>query len=102
MSEAVRTPRVLPEHVAAHAAGDRRFLSRYAAVVAQAHEGGKEDLAMVAPRLFDWITDERNLRVAWDHLAAFGGQAPGPNGWRYGDVTNRELGRIYDQADIFS
>lgn len=90
MSQTVRTPRVLAEHVAAHAAGDREFLSRYTAVVAMALENGEDQLAKVTQHLFGWIIDERNLRAAWDHLATFGGQAPGPNGWCYGDFTNRE------------
>jgi hypothetical protein len=37
------------------------------------------------------IADERNLKIAWDHLARYGGQAPGPNGHRFGDYANHEV-----------
>jgi hypothetical protein len=43
-----------------------------------------------APFLLSRIADPRTLRDAWDHLARQGGQAPGPNGLRYTDLSTAE------------
>jgi hypothetical protein len=45
----------------------------------------------VAPYLLSRIADARTLRLAWDFLAEKGGQAPGPNGHRYGDYYSEEI-----------
>ena len=40
------------------------------------------------------IAEPENLRLAWDTLAADGGDAAGPNGAHYDDFTNREIWEI--------
>jgi len=91
MSEMVRIPSIRPEHVGVHAGANGAFLVRCVATVNDALRQGQGGLATIAPQLFSWITDERNLRVAWDYLAAYGGQSPGPNGLRYADLAEHEV-----------
>jgi retron-type reverse transcriptase len=49
------------------------------------------------PHLFARAIDTRNLRVAWDYLAASGGQAPGPDGWSYADLDHHETWALLRQ-----
>ena len=79
-----------PEHAGVHAGANGAFLVRCVATVNDALRHGQGGLAAIAPQLFSWITDERNLRAAWNYLAAYGGQSPGPNGLRYADLSEYE------------
>ena len=91
MSETVRTPPISPRKVDSHIGENREFLDRCTTIIIrEAQSNGKDDLARIAPRLFTWITDERNLRAAWDYLAANGGRSPGPNGMCYTDFSEYE------------
>jgi len=44
-----------------------------------ANKLGSEGLTKVAPYLPNFIADDRNLRVAWDHLCEHGGRSVGPD-----------------------
>jgi hypothetical protein len=57
---------------------------------AAAREDGKAREQFLAT-LLRRTADARNLRQAWDHLAAHGGQAPGPDGLRYDDLDGGEV-----------
>ena len=46
------------------------------------------------PRLLGLISDERNLRLAWDYLRRRGGHAPGPNGRTYADYSEKEVWQL--------
>ena len=46
-------------------------------------------------KLFELMTDWRNLRSAWDHLDQNGGHAIGPDGQSYEDYGNGDLRRIF-------
>jgi retron-type reverse transcriptase len=45
-------------------------------------------------RLLPRTADTRNLRLAWDHLAAEGGQAPGLDGLRFDQLEEYEVWRL--------
>lgn len=90
MSETVRIPSIRPEHVVAHAGANGAFLDRCVTAITDAVRNAPDGHARIAPQLFHWVTDERNLRAAWDYLAAHGGQSPGPNGLRYADLSKHE------------
>jgi RNA-directed DNA polymerase len=90
MSETARTPMITPETVDHHAGDNREFLRRCQNVVGQAQSNGQHGHERIALQLYHWITDERNLRAAWDHLSTYGGHSPGPNGLRYADLSDRE------------
>ncbi|MEO8164701.1 MAG: reverse transcriptase domain-containing protein [Betaproteobacteria bacterium] len=91
MSETVRIPTIRPEHAVVHVGTSSAFLDRCVDGIADAMSNATNGLDNIAPQLFSWITDERNLRSAWDHLAAHGGQTPGRNGHRYGDLSECEI-----------
>ena len=79
----VRTPEEVRRHVGDLDGFKHRFLSvasRYAAK-------GREGLRTIAPHLFDWISDHRMHRLSWNHLAQFGGEAPGRDERRIDDYV---------------
>ena len=57
---------------------------------ADAARGTKADRAKFASCLFQRATDSRNLYIALDHLGCKGGEAPGPDGLRPGDLSAAE------------
>jgi RNA-directed DNA polymerase len=42
-------------------------------------------------KLLQRTADPRNLRLAWDHLATYGGPSPGVDGLRPGDLADHEV-----------
>jgi hypothetical protein len=77
--------------VAAHEGSPADFLRRHEVeATAAAREDGKAREQFLAT-LLRRTADARNLRQAWDHLAAHGGQAPGPDGLRYDDLDGGEV-----------
>ena len=80
-----------PEALLRHRGDAAALMRRYQTHVVAAHR--REGLAGVracAPHLAKLIADPRVLRVAWDHLARWGGQAPGPDNLRYPDLNSAE------------
>src|SRR5262245_11704792 len=66
--------------------GDRYdFMARHRRQARRAVKKGRPALVAIAPSLFRRVSDERTLRVAWDHLERYGGRAPGIDGMRYED-----------------
>lgn len=47
--------------------------------------------SLLLPKLLDRTADLRTLRTAWDYLAKNGGQAPGADGIRYTDLSERDI-----------
>ena len=66
------------------------FLRRHERESAEAARGTKADRANFASYLFQRATDSRNLYLALEHLARNGGEAPGPDGLRPGDLNAAE------------
>jgi hypothetical protein len=62
-------------------------LRRYREFAAETVSTGMNGLRAVTPQLLGMIADERTLYTAWEHLAANGGDAPGPDGLRYDQFT---------------
>jgi retron-type reverse transcriptase len=52
---------------------------------------GNRGIEQIAPQLLGWIAHHHNLRCAYDHLAAKGGHAAGPDGIAYKDLDNRAV-----------
>jgi group II intron reverse transcriptase/maturase len=52
---------------------------------------GRAGIEKIAPALLRRISDERCSKVAWDYLSANGGQAPGPDGFRYDDFDEEDV-----------
>jgi RNA-directed DNA polymerase len=72
----------------------RDFLRRHEAEAIEAARGTAEAKMAFAPRLLPRAADSRNLRTAWDYLAAEGGQAPGPDGLRFDELEDHEVWRL--------
>lgn len=68
----------------------QEFLRAVRSEIGQAVQRGRSGLTEIAPWLFDWIGDTRNLRCAYDHLAE-GGPAAGPDNVTYDDLNNRDV-----------
>jgi hypothetical protein len=66
------------------------FLQRHRKQVRRALKKGWAGIAAIAGDLLYRVSDERTLRIAWDYLAEYGGQAPGPDGARYSDRSDSE------------
>jgi hypothetical protein len=79
------------EAVSHHQGSCQDFLNRHHQDVSKALQNGLRGVREIAPHLFGRIADARTLKLAWDFLASKGGQAPGPNGHRYGDYTSAEV-----------
>lgn len=82
---------VRPCGVESHRGSYDKLVERHRQEVRRAVESGPEAIAELVPRLFDRIADFRTLRVAWNHLVAHGGHAPGPDGVRYGDLAALDI-----------
>jgi hypothetical protein len=59
-----------------------------------AHAPQDDSKQYLAPKLLHWIASDKNLRCAWDHLAREGGDAPGPDGLTYADLSDSEIWRL--------
>ncbi|WP_435010192.1 reverse transcriptase domain-containing protein [Tundrisphaera lichenicola] len=66
------------------------FLARHEDEARTVALGDRRGRAEFANRLLPRISDERNLKLALDHLAAEGGDAPGPDGMRPRDLGPAE------------
>jgi hypothetical protein len=79
-----------PEAVSDHQGKPQDFLLRHRRHAKHVLLRGKEGLLEIAPHLLYRISDERTLSLAFDYLAAHGGQAPGPNGVHYSDFNTSQ------------
>lgn len=52
---------------------------------------GPDAVKELEPYLLKWISNSKFLRHAWNHLAKYGGQAPGKNGLRFTDFDSEEV-----------
>lgn len=73
-----------------HRGSYRDWLRRHELKAAEAARGTKEGRDAFAALLFDRVSDERNLRIAIDHIDQKGGVAPGPDGRRLADLDDRQ------------
>lgn len=80
-----------PRAVVWHRGGYAELLTRHHDDVKRVLSQGLRGLRSLAPYLVERIADARTLRIAWDDLAAGGGQAPGPNGRCYADYSCSEV-----------
>jgi retron-type reverse transcriptase len=55
------------------------------------HLSGSISTSKLAPHLFNWATDAKMLREAWDELSRRGGQAPGQDKRRYTDYDDKGI-----------
>src|SRR5262249_2022867 len=74
-----------PKWVSRHRGDRYDFLARHRRQAKKVLKKGRAALKAIAPFLFNRVSDERALRVAWDHLEEHGGRAPGRNGLRFED-----------------
>src|SRR5262245_20442502 len=77
--------------VPAHEGPPQAFLRRHERDVGRAIQAGNEERDRVVRKLLARVADPRNLFLAFDTLSKKGGQAPGPDGLRYDDLTNSEV-----------
>lgn len=70
------------------------FLGRYHELIVREVKPGVPLPAAIRQQLFHYITHPNNLRLAWDYLAQQGGQAPGPNGHRYGEYGSNDVWQL--------
>ncbi len=66
----------LPTTLLYHQGDQRDFASKFERIAAAAVAKGRAEIRGLAPHLLEWIAEQKNLKNAWDHLAAHGGQAP--------------------------
>ncbi|OAI45547.1 hypothetical protein AYO44_12850 [Planctomycetaceae bacterium SCGC AG-212-F19] len=85
-----------PWHVLRHEGGRHDFLDRLHRLATQVGQG-KTPMAAAASALARCVSDTNFLRLAWDHLQRHGGEAPGPDGWRYSDFTEHGVRGICRQ-----
>jgi hypothetical protein len=79
--------------VSHHTGSPRDFLHRHRRHAEHVRSRGLEGLLEIVPHLLHRISDARTLALAWEHLEEHGGQAPGPDGERYGDFTESQKWR---------
>lgn len=92
MSIAQRTPNSAQAASSlSHSGRSCDFLDQHRREVREALQSGGETLNKLRDSLLVSIADERNLKIAWDHLARYGGQAAGPNGHRFVDYSSHEV-----------
>lgn len=77
--------------VTAHSGPPREFLRRHGRDVSLAAQGTKQDRARLVRALLPRVADPRNLFLAFQKLSSEGGQAPGPDGLRYADLSKSEV-----------
>lgn len=66
------------------------FLDTWREDVENARSVAEMALKTLRSKLFEAISDERNLKAAFEHLDSHGGRAPGPDGRTYGDYNEDE------------
>jgi retron-type reverse transcriptase len=74
-----------------HRGSANDFLPKYRRLAAQAVAEKRAGLRAIAPKLLWLIADQRTLFAAWQYLAANGGSAPGPDGYRYDDFSRTDV-----------
>lgn len=77
--------------IGAHSGCHSDFLVRYRAAVATKASEGIDALKEFYADIVALVADTRDLRAAWDYLARYGGDSPGPDNWRYADFDDREV-----------
>ena len=80
-----------PKWVVRHRGSTADYIKRYRMLAADAAKQKLTGLKELAPSLLGFISDERTLFAAWQHTAAHGGTAPGPDGCRYDEFTVNEV-----------
>lgn len=50
---------------------------------------GPEGVAKFAKSMVRWISDDRNLELAFEHLSTKGGGSPGPDGLTFDEFESR-------------
>lgn len=76
-----RNPRRVSHHVGSYG----ELVERHEYQAHQALKDGIGGVRNLAPYLFDRVSDERTLMVAFEYLRDYGGQAPGGDGKRFED-----------------
>jgi hypothetical protein len=76
--------------VGAHSGTAGDFLRRHERDAIAAARGSPATKKTFVNELLDRTADTRNLRLAWDYLTAYGGQAPGRDGLHYDDLGERD------------
>jgi RNA-directed DNA polymerase len=76
-----------PKWVSRHRGDRYDFIARHRRQVKKVLKEGRPALEAIAPSLLHRVSDERALRVAWDHLEEHGGRAPGRDGLRHEDYS---------------
>lgn len=77
----------MPVEVRRHVGDVEDFKRRFLSVASRHAAQGRQGLRTIAPHLFDWISDHRMHQLSWNHLARFGGEAPGRDGRRIDDYV---------------
>lgn len=76
--------------VGAHRGTYYEYLEDYEDAAAISMHQGREGAEEHTPKLMEYIADERNIRIAADHVLDKGG-APGPDGRDYAELANSEM-----------
>lgn len=76
-----------PKWVASHRGSTTEYMARYRSFAKTAVEKKRDGVREVASALFDFISNERTLWAALQHMATFGGRAPGPDGLSYEQIA---------------
>jgi retron-type reverse transcriptase len=76
-----------------HRGACRAFLGRHEREAIEAARGTAKTRRDFVAKLLPRAADSRNLRLAWNHLAAEGGQAPGLDGLRF-DLEEHEAWQL--------
>lgn len=79
------------EDVSKHKGTIDEFYQRMQAQLRKTGQERRCARSAIGPYLRQWVYDTRLLWIAWQKLANFGGQAPGPNGRRYSDLNDQEV-----------
>lgn len=87
----VAGPRARPVPVASHEGSTADYLRRHEEEAQAVARASLAEKRAFAARLLPRTIDPRNLRRAWDGLASGDGQAPGPDGLHYGDLSSAEV-----------
>ena len=91
MSSISYNDRIPPGWAEWHDHPQKEFLVRHRLEVQKAIEydgGAIRDVLLLLVRR---IADTRNLWIAYHHLKAFGGHAPGPDGLTYSDLSETDI-----------
>jgi hypothetical protein len=83
-----------PKWVTRHRGDRYDFIARHRRQARRVAKLGRSALASIARSLLFRVSHDKTLRVAWDYLAQYGGQAPGPDGCRYSDFPDSEVWRV--------